>query len=136
MYLCHHKIAESIKKENEMKKIVLSVLGLSLVAACSSYDYYKGDVRYRQEGKDCVYYYAENGKKFNEDIRSLKDAKQIVYANTQCSDLYLNDTFDYERNDRKAIVPVYVESKNSSKCNCSKSSKKRVVKNRYIIVPE
>ena len=119
-----------------MKKIILSVLGLSLVAACSSYDYYKSDVRYRQEGKDCVYYYAEKGKKFNEDIRSLKDAKRIVYANAQCSDLYLNDTFDYERNDRKAIVPVYVEPKSTAKCGCSQCSKKRAVKNRYIIVSE
>ena len=37
----------------------------------------------------------------------LKDAKQITYRNTQCSDLYGDDTFNYERNDRKAIIPVY-----------------------------
>ena len=42
-----------------MKKVILSVLGLTLLAACSGYDYYKTDVRYRQEGNDCVYYYGE-----------------------------------------------------------------------------
>jgi len=119
-----------------MKKAVLSVLALALVAACSGYDYYKTDVRYRQEGKDCVYYYAEKGKKFNEDIRSLKDAKKIVYANTLCSELYESDIFNTERNDRKAIVPAYTEQK-STKCGCSKcGGKKQVLKNRYIIVPE
>jgi len=119
-----------------MNKIILSVLGLSLVAGCSGYDYYKTNVRYRQDGKDCVYYYTENGKKFNEDIRSMKDTKQVVYANTQCSDLYMDDTFGYsERNDRKAIVPVFTENKNS-KCGCSKGGKKQVLKNKYIIVPE
>ena len=119
-----------------MKKVILSVLGLTLLAACSGYDYYKTDVRYRQEGNNCVYYYGEKGNKFSEDIRSLKDAKKIVYRNVRCQDLYMDDTFGAERNDRKAIVPVYVEPKNTSKCGCSKCSKKRVVKNRYIIVPE
>ena len=118
-----------------MNKIILSVLGLSLLAGCSGYDYYKTNVRYRQDGKDCIYYFGEKGKKFNEDIRSLKDAKQIVYRNTQCSDLYGDDTFNYERNDRKAIIPVYTEQK-ASKCGCSKCAKKQFLKNRYIIVSE
>ena len=120
-----------------MKKTILSLLGLALVAGCSGYDYYKTDVRYRQSGKDCIYYFGEKGKKFNEDIRSLKDAKQIVYRNTQCSDLYGNDTFNYERDDRKAIIPVYIEQKsNNTGCGCSKCAKKRVLKNRYVLVSE
>lgn len=128
---------ESITKENKMKKTILSLLGLAVVAGCSGYDYYKTDVRYRQSGKDCIYYFGEKGKKFNEDIRSLKDAKQIVYRNTQCSDLYGNDTFNYERNDRKAIIPVYVEQKSSNTgCGCSKCNKKRFVKNRYVVVSD
>ncbi len=118
-----------------MKKIVLSMLGLALVAGCSGYDYYKTDVRYRQVGEDCVYYYEEDGKKFNADIRSLADDKKIVYRNTRCSDLYESDIFNTERNDRKAIVPAYTEQK-STKCGCSKCSKKQVLKSRYIIVPE
>ena len=119
-----------------MKKVVLSILGLALVAACSGYDYYKTDVRYRQDGKDCIYYFGEKGKKFSEDIRSLKDAKKIVYRNTQCSDLYADDVFNTERNDRKAIVPVYTEQAAANKCGCSKCGKKKVLKNRYIIVAE
>ena len=120
-----------------MKKVFLSILGLALIAGCSGYDYYSTDVRYRQKGKDCVYYYSEEGQKFNEDIRSLEDAKQIVYRDTQCSDLYNRDIFNTERNDRKAVVPVYTEQKTAaSKCGCSKCGKKKVYKNRYIIVPE
>ena len=53
-----------------MKKVILSVLGLTLLAGCSGYDYYKTDVRYRQKGKDCVYYYDEKGKQFNEEIKN------------------------------------------------------------------
>jgi len=119
-----------------MKKVILSVLGLGLIAGCSSYDYYKTDLRYRQEGRDCVYYYNEKGNKFNEEIRSLKDAKKVVYRNTNCEDLYNDDTFGFERNDRKAIVPVYTEEKTvASKCGCTKCGKKRTLKNRYVIVP-
>ena len=111
------------------------MLGLTLLAACSGYDYYKTDLRYRQEGKNCVYYYNEKGEKFNEDIKSLKDAKKIVYRNTRCEDLYNDDTFGFERNDRKAIVPVFTEEKTTSKCGCAKCGKKQVLKNRYVIVP-
>ncbi|MBR3510616.1 MAG: hypothetical protein IKN73_00975 [Alphaproteobacteria bacterium] len=119
-----------------MKKTILSLLSLTLLAGCSGYDYYKTNVNYRQKGEDCVYYYNEKGKKFNEDIRSLKDTKKIVYRNTQCSDLYMQDTFGYaERNDRKAIVPVFPEEKTTSSCGCNKCGKKKVLKNKYIIVP-
>lgn len=118
-----------------MKKVILSVAGLMLLAGCSGYDYYKTDLRYRQKGNDCVYYFSEKGEKFNQDIRSLKDAKKIVYRNTRCEDLYNDDTFNYERNDRKAIVPVYTEPKTTSSCGCNKCAKKQTLKNRYIIVP-
>lgn len=121
-----------------MKKVCLSVLALIAVAGCSGYDYYESDVRYRQKGEDCVYYYEEDGQKFNEEIRSLKDAKKIVYRNIKCSELYMTDTFGYaERNDRKAIVPVYVENKPAKKtgCGCSKCAKKQVLQTRYVIVP-
>lgn len=120
-----------------MKKVILSLLGLTLIAGCSGYDYYKTNVRYRQKGKDCVYYYNEKGKKFNDEIRSLKDAKKVVYRNVRCEDLYGNDTYGYtERNDRKAIIPVYVEEKPAvTPCGCNKCGKKQVLKNRYVIVP-
>ena len=147
-----------------MKNVILSVAGLALLAGCSGYDYYETDLRYRQDGKDCIYYYGEQGDKFSEDIRSLKDAKEIVYRNTRCSDLYRDDTFNYERNDRRAVVPVsvaearyaeeakYVEpvyiatkypevkkepkANTTTPCGCNKNAKKQNVnKSRYIIVP-
>lgn len=122
-----------------MKKVILSVLGLALVAGCSSsYDYYKTNVRYHQDDRDCVYYYTEDGERFSGDIDSLRGIKKVVYMNTKCSDLYADDTFGYtERNDRKAVVPVFVSDKPAnSKCGCNKCGKKQVLKNRYIIVPE
>jgi hypothetical protein len=118
-----------------MNKVLLSVLGLTLIAGCSGYDYYKTNLRYRQDGKDCIYYYNEKGNKFSEEIRSLKDAKKIVYRNTRCEDLYNDDTFGFERNDRKAVVPVFTEEKSAPKCGCATCGKKRTLKNRYIIVP-
>ena len=119
-----------------MNKVLLSILGLTLIAGCSGYDYYKTDLRYRQDGKDCIYYYNEKGDKFNSEIRSLKDAKKIVYRNTRCEDLYNGDTFGFERNDRKAIVPVFTEEPvATSKCGCARCVKKQVLKNRYVIIP-
>lgn len=120
-----------------MKKVILSLLGFVLIAGCSGYDYYKTNVRYRQVGNDCVYYYNEKGKEFNEDIRSMKDAKKVVYRNVKCEDLYMDDTFGYsQRNDRKAIMPVFAEEKKlESKCGCKTCGKKQTLKNRYVIVP-
>ena len=120
-----------------MKKVILSLLGFVLIAGCSGYDYYKTNVRYRQVGNDCVYYYNEKGKEFNEDIRSMKDAKKVVYRNIKCEDLYMDDTFGYsQRNDRKAIMPVFTEEKKlESKCGCKTCGKKQTLKNRYVIVP-
>lgn len=120
-----------------MKKAVLSMLGLAMIAGCSGYDYYESDLRYRQKGEDCVYYFSEEGEKFDSEIRNLQDAKKIVYRNTKCSDLYMNDTFGAQRNDRKAIVPVYVDNEmpKKSNCGCSKCAKKQVLQSRYIIVP-
>lgn len=118
-----------------MKKTALSLLGLTVLAACSGYDYYKTDMRYRQDGNDCVYYYNEKGEKFSNELRSLKDAKKVVYRNTRCEDLYTEDTFGGERNDRKAFIPVAVDDSSVMKCACSKCGKKRTLKNKYIIVP-
>ena len=120
-----------------MKKVILSVLGLALVAGCSGYDYYESDVRYRQKGDDCVYYYSEEGEKFNSEIRNLEDAKKIVYRNTNCADLYAKDTYGYDKRTRNAILPARVEDEAPAapKCGCQVCAKKQVLKNKYIIVP-
>ncbi len=120
-----------------MKKVILSVLGLALVAGCSGYDYYETGVRYRQKGNDCVYYYSEEGEKFNNEIRDLEDAKKIVYRNTNCADLYAKDTYGYDKRTRNAILPARVEEEApvAPKCGCQTCAKKQVLKNKYIIVP-
>ena len=126
-----------------MKKVILSILGLALVAGCSGYDYYKTNVRYRQEGDNCVYYYNEKGKEFSNEIRNLKDAKKVVYNNVRCEDLYMNDTYGVQRGDRKAILPAATEepvlaplpAPAPGKCGCKTCAKKQVLKNRYVIVP-
>ena len=120
-----------------MKKVILSVLGLALVAGCSGYDYYESDVRYRQKGNDCVYYYSEDGEEFNREIRTLEDAKKIVYRNTNCADLYSKDTYGYDKRTRNAILPARVEDEKPAtpSCGCQVCAKKQVLKNRYVIVP-
>jgi len=122
-----------------MKKVLLSVLALALVAGCSGYDYYKTNVRYRQKGKDCIYYYDEKGKEFNGEIRNLKDAKQVVYRNVKCEDLYGKDSYGYTQRTRNAIVPARVEEEAPAvaapACGCNKCAKRQVLKNRYIIIP-
>ena len=120
-----------------MKKVILSVFGLALVAGCSGYDYYEADVRYRQSGNDCIYYYSEDGEEFNSEFRDLKDAKKIVYRNTSCADLYGKDTYGYDKRTRNAILPARVEDEvpATPKCGCQACAKKQVLKNKYIIVP-
>ena len=124
-----------------MNKIIASVMGLLVLAGCSGYDYYKTDVRYRQKGEDCVYYFTEDGKKFNNEIRTLSDDKKIVYRNTDCKDLYMKDTLGFARNERKVVLPVFTEDKPmpaapaAPTCGCNKCAKKQVLKNRFVIVP-
>ena len=134
--LCEKRIGNPIKpKGNGMKKFILSLLGLTVLAACSGYDYYKTNVRYRQSGEDCIYYYTEKGKKFNEDIRNLKDVKKVVYRNTQCSELYNQDSFGYTERSRVNFAPAVVEEvKPVAPCGCGKCAKKQVLKNRYVVV--
>ena len=119
-----------------MKKALLVGLGLSMLAACSGYDYYKTDVRYYQDDEDCIYYSNERGKRFDSDIRALRDGNRIVYRNTRCSDLYMRDTMGHnERNDRRAIIPAPVEETPAPSCGCSRCGKKQTLRNKYIIIP-
>ncbi len=121
-----------------MKKALFAMLGLGLLAACTGYDYYKTDVRYYQDDEDCIYYSNERGKRFDYDVRALRDGNRIVYRNTRCADLFKKDTAGAaERNDRRAIinVPAAVEETPAPSCGCSKCGKKTVLKNKYIIIP-
>ena len=121
-----------------MKKVILSLLSFALIAGCSGYDYYKTNVRYRQVGNNCVYYYNEKGKEFNDEIRNLKDAKKIVYRDVRCEDLYGKDTFGYpKRSDRKVFVPAAVEEGPvfTPKCGYQTCGKKQVMASKYVVVP-
>ena len=65
-----------------MKKVLFAFLGLIVLSGCSSYfDYYKGGVRYTQDGDDCIFYAAERGRHYSDDIRALDVDKKIVYKN-------------------------------------------------------
>ncbi len=110
-----------------MKKTLFALLGLLVLAGCSTYyDYYKGGVRYTQDGDDCVFYSAERGRRYSEDIRSLDTDKKIVYRNTKCRDLYMRDTFgQVSRTERQVLTPVA-----KKECGCAKKCGKK----KYVFV--
>ena len=90
-----------------MKKTLFVLFGLVVLAGCSSYDYYKGDVRYVQDGEDCIFTSTEAGYRYSSDIRELNADKEIVYRNTMCRDLYLNDVAgQVQRTERQVLTTV------------------------------
>ena len=101
-----------------MNKVLFSLMTVGAIAGCSSYDYYKSDVRYTQSGKDCIYYLDEYARHYSEDIRGIDTDNRIVYKNTRCADLYARDNGGrVERNDRKIVVPAVTETTGCSKCS-------------------
>jgi len=93
-----------------MKKILVSMFAVAAISGCTYYDYYKGDVRYTQDGDDCIYYADEYGRRFSDNVRAMDGSDRIVYRNTRCADLFARDNASrVSRNERKAIVPVSVE---------------------------
>ena len=90
-----------------MKKMVMSAVALAALAGCTHYDYYKGAVKYTQDGKDCIYYADEYARRYSDDIRGIDTDSRIVYKNTKCADLFARDNAGRaERNDRKVLVPA------------------------------
>ncbi|MBD5388720.1 hypothetical protein HDR63_00500 [bacterium] len=92
-----------------MNKILILSVGLLAMAGCAKqYDYYTGNVRYYQDGPDCVYTIDETGERQTGDIRDLRVNKQIVYRQTMCHDLYTQDTADTDaaRRTRRTVVPA------------------------------
>lgn len=132
-----------------MKKVLVSVIALTALAGCASYyDYYKGGVRYTQDGEDCVYYAGEYGRNFSKDISGIDNAKKIVYRNTRCVDLYNKDNFGQApRHDRQVIVPAARELPcgacstsvqpvvvNAPEYGCKTCGTQPVLKRRYVIM--
>lgn len=103
-----------------MKKILV-MMAMMAVAGCTYYDYYKGGVRYTQDGKDCVYYSDEYARHYSDSIDGIDTDNRIVYKNTRCEDLFARDNGGrVARNDRKVLAPVVVESVKPVKdcCGC------------------
>ncbi len=113
-----------------MKKMLVSVFALTALAGCGGYfDYYKGGVRYTQDGEDCIYYAGEVGRKMSADVAGMDNTKKIVYRNTRCADLYARDMFGQEaRHDRQILVPAAREVTVPA-CGCNSCG----VSRRYII---
>lgn len=115
-----------------MKKVWVSMIALAGLAGCASYyDYYRGDVRYTQDGEDCIYYAGETGNRFSRDIRNMQAGKKIVYRNTMCSDLYARDTMGMApRTERVVIAPAatYVAAPHCNACQTT-------VRRKYVMVP-
>ena len=112
-----------------MKKILVSVLAVAALTGCAGYyDYYKSGVRYTQDGEDCVFYSAERGRKYSDDIKSLDADKKIVYRDTDCRDLYVRDNANIvSRNARQVLAPAAEDVVVKPTCN-------KVVKKRYVFV--
>ena len=103
-----------------MKKTLFALVGLIVLAGCS-YDYYKRVVRYTQDGEDCIFYSAERGRRYSDDIRSLDADKKIVYRNTSCRDLYVRDNMGVPaRTERAVLTPVVKKECTDCKKTCTK----------------
>ena len=120
-----------------MKKILVSLIALVGLAGCGAYyDYYKGGVRYTQDGQDCIYYAGEYANNFSKYVGGMDESKKIVYRNTRCEDLYARDTFGAPmRNERQVLVPAAQEVSTCGACNkCNSCDNTPVLKRRYVIV--
>lgn len=90
-----------------MKKLLVYTIAMAGLAGCTYYDYYKGGVRYTQDGKDCIYYSDEYARHYSANIDGIDGNNRIVYKNTKCEDLFARDNAGRtERADRKIIVPA------------------------------
>ncbi len=112
-----------------MKKAVVSIISLIALAGCATYyDYYHADVRYTQDGEDCVYYLDESGRRFSDDVRSKDLDKKIVYRNTRCADLFSRDNADVvTHSERKVLNPVKTSETVYDFGACSKKTKQYIL---------
>ena len=106
-----------------MKKTLFALIAFVFTVGCSSYEYYRGDVRYVQDEKYCIFTSAERGDHYSDDIRTLDIDKEIVYRNTKCRDLYYRDNMgQVARTERQVLKPVA-----TLESGCKKAAKKTYV---------
>ncbi|MBO7643320.1 MAG: hypothetical protein J6S74_04290 [Alphaproteobacteria bacterium] len=111
-----------------MKKVLISAIALATLAGCA-YDYYRGGVRYVQDGEDCIFYAGEYGSRYTGDVRELDTSKRVVYRNTSCSELFARDNGGVAPTPKRAVLTRAADAAPSCGCNkCAKSA-------RYVIVP-
>ena len=109
-----------------MKKLLMSVIAMGVLAGCSSYDYYKGDGRYVQDGDDCVYYTAEYSRNYSDRIQGIDGEDRVVYKNTRCSDLFARDNAGRTpRNNRVVVAPAAESVSGCAKCGGDCGTKAR-----------
>lgn len=93
-----------------MKKVLALGVLIALAGCSGYYDYYKGDVRYTQDGEDCVYSSGEYARHYSRDVNAADLDKKIVYRNTRCADLYARDVAGQEpRRERRVLTPAAAE---------------------------
>lgn len=136
-----------------MKKILALVALITLAACGGSYDYYKGGVRYIQDGSNCIYVSGEEAHKYSENVNSADVDKKIVYRNTSCADLYARDMAGQEpRRERRVLTPaandysweepvaeprdIVIKPAPVAKkpCGCKKCAKKTKTTKQYVVV--
>ncbi len=118
-----------------MKKVLVSVFALAALAGCSGYyDYYKGGVRYTQDGEDCIYYAGEYGHNYSRDIHGLDANKKVVYRNTRCADLFERDNAGVIPQPGRKVLTAGAQVAPAATCPCQ-TCNQPVLKRRYYIVP-
>ena len=111
-----------------MKKVLVLSVALAALAGCA-YDYYRGGVRYVQDGEDCIFYAGEYGSHYTNDIRTVDTDKRVVYRNTNCADLFARDNGGIAPRPNRAVLTRAAQP--ASSCGCDKCAKSA----RYVIVP-
>ena len=92
-----------------MQKILSFLIVGGVLVGCSSYNYYKGNVRYVQRGDDCVYYTSESAKHYSDGVERFSDDNRIVYKDTRCEDLFARDNVGRTaRDERRVLAPASV----------------------------
>ncbi len=110
-----------------MKKVLVSVIVLAALAGCAR-DYYRGGVRYVQDGDDCIFYAGEYGSHYTNDIRSLNTDKRVVYRDTSCADLFARDNGGIAPRPTRAVLTRASVTPSSCGCNgCAKTQRVVVV---------
>ncbi|MBO7508840.1 MAG: hypothetical protein J6T57_01000 [Alphaproteobacteria bacterium] len=118
-----------------MKKLLMSIVAIAALAGCTYYDYYKGDVRYTQDGNDCIYYADEYARNYSDSIRGIDGEDRIVYKNTKCADLFLRDNAGRTpRSTRMIVTPATTHTaSNCTKCGGCNSEMVPVTRRFYTL---